>query len=103
MAGKLVRDRIPEIIFTNDGVKPHTRILKQKEYREELLKKLQEEVAEVLAAKKPKDIAEELADVEEVIDALLLCSKLSRKDVTVVQKEKRKKRGSFMKRIYLVQ
>jgi len=103
MKGKLVRDRIPEIIFKNDGVEPRIRILKQKEYRQELLKKLQEEVTEVLAAKKPMDITEEIADVEEVIDALLAASKLTRKDVTAAQKEKHKKRGGFMKRIYLVQ
>ncbi len=103
MRGKLVRDRIPEIILKNDGMKPRTRILKQKEYRSELLKKLQEEVSEVLAAKKPKEILEELADVEEVVDALLVSAKLTRKEVSTIQKEKRKKRGGFLKRIYLIQ
>lgn len=102
MQGKLVRDRIPEIIFKNDGIKPRIRVLKQKEYRDELLKKLQEEVVEVLAAKKPKEILEELADVEEVIDALLASAKLTRKEISTVQKQKRKKRGGFLKRIYLI-
>lgn len=103
MQGKLVRDRIPEIIFKNDGTQPRMRVLKQKEYRDELLKKLQEEVFEVRAAKKPKEMLEELADVEEVIDALLASAKLTRKEVSAVQKDKRKKRGGFSKRIYLIQ
>lgn len=43
--GKLVRDKIPEIIIAH-GKKPITRILNDDEYIEELDKKLNEEITE---------------------------------------------------------
>ena len=43
MQGKLVRDKIPQIIAA-DGKKPITRILEQEEYLLELDKKLNEEM-----------------------------------------------------------
>lgn len=48
--GKLVRDRIPEIIKT-DGKNPITRVLSEDEYLQELDTKLNEEVAEYQADK----------------------------------------------------
>lgn len=48
--GKLVRDRIPEIIKA-DGKNPITRILPENEYLQELDTKLNEEVAEYQADK----------------------------------------------------
>ena len=41
--GKLVRDKIPEIIKRNDNVDPITRILDNEEYLVELNLKIQEE------------------------------------------------------------
>lgn len=49
MFNKLVRDRIPEMIESNCEV-PVTRVLEDKEYKEELHKKLKEEVNEVIGA-----------------------------------------------------
>ena len=63
--GKLVRDRIPEIIIA-DGKKPITRILDNDEYLRELDKKLNEEIAEYQADKS----IEEMADVLEVSFAI---------------------------------
>ena len=102
MKGKLVRDKIPAIIL-KDGIEPRTRILSEKEYAKELYKKLEEEVAEVLSAKGAHAIAEEVADVMEVLDALLVLHKISQKTVQKVQKEKKAKRGGFKKRIFLIQ
>ena len=59
---KLVRDKIPEIINSDNGV-AITRTLHDVEYLNELNKKLQEEVKEYLEA----DNIEELADIVEVI------------------------------------
>ena len=47
--GKLVRDRIPEIIAA-EGKTPTVRILNDQEYEAALLDKLCEEVAELRAA-----------------------------------------------------
>lgn len=65
---KLVRDKIPEIIENNNEVAV-TKILSDKDYQNELIKKLLEEYNEVLNAR-GKDLLEELADMLEVIDAI---------------------------------
>ena len=63
---KLVRDNIPNIISEN-GEKPITRVLTDEEYIRELNLKIEEEVKEYLL-----DFSvEELADIEEVIRAIL--------------------------------
>ena len=59
---KLVRDNIPDIII-NNGEVPITRILSNKEYKQELEKKLYEEYQEVLNTTNTKDRIEELADL----------------------------------------
>ena len=58
---KLVRDKIPEIIESNNEV-PITRILNDKEYKVELERKLYEEYREVIGAS-GMDRIEELADM----------------------------------------
>ena len=65
---KLVRDRIPEIISSNNE-NPVTRILNNKEFKEELEKKLYEEYQEVLVSNN-EDRIEELADMLEVMISL---------------------------------
>lgn len=68
--GKLVRDKIPEII-ENSGKEPIIRVLDDTEYKEELLKKLYEEYNEVIEAKTKEETLEECSDVLEVLIALL--------------------------------
>lgn len=63
--GKLVRDKIPQIIKAA-GKNPITRILDHSEYLVELDKKLSEEIAEYQADKS----IEEMADVLEVLFAI---------------------------------
>lgn len=96
---KLVRDKIPEIIVGNGG-KPITHILSDEVYKEELEKKLYEEYQEVLEASGNERI-EELADMLEIIKALALLENKSLEDVIEVADVKVKKRGSFVKKIYL--
>ena len=62
---KLVRDNIPDVIIAS-GQTPITRVLSDKEYIDELFKKLGEEYEEFLEARN----LEELADMLEVIYAL---------------------------------
>ena len=95
--GKLVRDRIPEII-RNDGEKPIIEILSDAEYLSELDKKLNEEVAEYQADKS----IEEMADVLEVLFAICEARGYSVEELMRVRESKREKRGGFKERIYWI-
>ena len=93
---KLVRDNIPEIMISN-GAEPVTRILSEEEYLNELNKKILEEVNEYLES----GSIEELADVEEVLRAILNLKNISLENFEKIRTEKVLKRGSFNKRIFL--
>jgi predicted house-cleaning noncanonical NTP pyrophosphatase (MazG superfamily) len=97
---KLVRDRIPEII-KNDGKTPKTRILNGEEYRFELLKKIVEEAQEVAAAPDKNELAKELGDVLEVVDAIIKANGLDGGEVARVKNERCLSRGAFEKRTFL--
>lgn len=93
---KLVRDKITDIIET-DGRIAKYRILDDNEYRQELNKKLQEEVKEYLE----DNNVEELADIVEVIYGILNSMDVSIKEFEKIRINKQEKRGAFEKRIYL--
>jgi predicted house-cleaning noncanonical NTP pyrophosphatase (MazG superfamily) len=101
MKGKLVRDKIPQIIEKNDKRKPRTKILSLKAFERELRKKLVEEATEA-AKSNTKNLAGELADVEEIVDALCAVYNLNRSEVSRIQKQKKTARGGFKKRIFLI-
>ena len=93
--GKLVRDKIPEIIEAS-GATPLTRILETEEYLTCLEAKLDEEVQEFHESKLP----EELADILEVVYALAEARGCSRQQLQEVFDAKHAARGGFAKRIY---
>jgi len=93
---KLVRDNIPEIMIKN-GAKPVTRILSEEEYLSELNKKLLEEVNEYLES---EDVLE-IADIEEVLLAILKTKRVSLEDFNELRIDKVNKRGAFDKKIFL--
>ena len=95
--GKLVRDKIPEII-RNDGKKPVVQILADEEYLTELDKKLNEEVAEYQADKS----LEEMADLVEVLFAICEARGHSVEELMQMRETKLEKRGGFKNRIYWV-
>ena len=96
--GKLVRDRIPEIIEKNGEI-PHIRILPEEEYRRCLEAKLDEEVAEFHADQN----TEELADILEVVYALASLHGCTKEELLAVYDEKHEKRGGFEKRLLLIE
>ena len=95
--GKLVRDKIPQII-TDAGKKPITEILNHDRYLEELDKKLEEEVAEYQA----DNSIEEMADVLEVLFAICEARGYSVDELMRVREDKCEKHGGFKERIYWV-
>lgn len=93
--GKLVRDRIPEIIRKN-GETANIRILKDRgEYLAALCEKILEESLEVKEAagtEDPVEIAKEIADVLEVVDAIAAEFAIPSEEIERVRKERREKR-----------
>ena len=98
--GKLVRDGIPDIIAKN-GETPVTRILSDDEYIAELLKKLVEEASECAATNTSEALTAELADLEEVILALMAVTSIDPHEVEHQREHKVEERGGFQKRIFL--
>ena len=93
---KLVRDKIEDIMIEK-GAKPVTRILSEEEYKKELNKKLLEEVNEYLESNE----VEEIADIEEVLIAILEAKNISKENFEEIRQSKVKKRGAFKRRLFL--
>jgi predicted house-cleaning noncanonical NTP pyrophosphatase (MazG superfamily) len=93
---KLVRDKIPEYIKSKGGV-PITHIANNEEYWKKLKEKLLEEIKEF----SENEVIEEMADIQEAIDAMCSYKKFSKKKIESVRKKKVKERGAFKKKIIL--
>ena len=95
---KLVRDKIPENIDKMEGRKANYRILEDRQYLEELDKKLFEEAHEFVE----EHSVEELADLMEVIYTIMKINNISIDDVENARKIKKDKKGGFNNKIYLI-
>ena len=95
---KLVRDKIPENINNTEGRKANYKILSDEEYLIELNKKLFEEAHEFIE----EHSIEELADLMEVISAIMKLKNISLDDVERARKTKNDKKGKFDNKIYLI-
>ena len=93
---KLVRDKIPEIIAAT-GKTCRTETLCQADYIRALDKKLGEELAEYQESQS----LEELADLLEVMQAVVAARGYSWEELCRIQTEKRAARGGFRQRIFL--
>lgn len=94
---KLVRDKIPAIINAN-GESCETRILDDMQYLKELNTKLQEEMREYLESGE----IEELADLEEVLRAILDVKGCTYEEFETIRNKKVEKRGAFHDKIFLI-
>lgn len=93
---KLVRDKIPEVI-ERTGKKFSTHIAGELEYKEELFKKVYEELEEF----KENPCAEEMADIFEVLEGLVKAYNIEMNDVFDIKEEKARERGAFDEKIIL--
>lgn len=93
---KLVRDKIPQIIEST-GQSCKISILSQEEYLQKLDEKLTEELAEYQESKS----LEELADLLEVMEAVVKTRGYSWEQLCDLRDVKREKRGAFDDRILL--
>lgn len=96
--GKLVRDRIPEII-NQAGKTCKVHVLTDPEYAVALREKLIEEAQEVIAP--DADLVTELADLCEVMAAIADHYHLNWDTIRAVQAQRREQRGSFRDRLWL--
>lgn len=118
---KLIRTKIPEII-REKGDTCQVRTISGSELTHALIKKVEEEMAEMASASTPEDIASELADIREVMDAIekhtssrglvsqevtdqfahvhkameTMSALIKDFDVDAIQKAKREERGGFL-------
>lgn len=93
---KLVRDRIPEIIEI-DGKKCDCETLSDEDYISLLDQKLNEELAEYQESKS----LEELADLLEVMQAVVKARGCTMEQLESLRAEKAAKRGGFEKKLLL--
>ena len=93
---KLIRDNNVKLM-EDKGCKVTYEILDDKRYGQELDKKLQEEVSEYLADYS----VEEMADVMEVIYAMLDFRGITMEEVEKVRLNKRNLKGAFKNKIFL--
>ena len=98
--GKLVRDRIPEIIAA-EGRRPVVEVLSPADYRQALHAKLDEEATE-LATADEDELLDELADVYEVLRSMAEDAGLSVEQVVERAERKALQRGRFEERLFLV-
>lgn len=97
--GKLVRDRVPAIIRAK-GEEPTVRVLSPGEYLPALLEKLVEEAMEAQEAG-AEDLLNELADVQEVIRAILDALDWDVHTLEEAAERKAEARGAFTARLWL--
>ena len=95
---KLIRDKIPDIIKLQ-GKKCNTKELNDTEYLRYLNLKLKEEIDEYFESNNP----DELADVVEVIYALLKYRDISLKEFEMIRETKLESNGGFNKRLLLLE
>ncbi|HMG65438.1 MAG TPA: nucleoside triphosphate pyrophosphohydrolase [Streptosporangiaceae bacterium] len=93
--GKLVRDKIPQIIRSK-GLEPVVYTASAEEYAVRLRAKLREEVEEFIAS---GDDVEELADVLEVLYALAGQAGIDPQQLETLRAAKAEERGGFDNRI----
>ncbi len=97
---KLIRDRIPEIIHAS-GKHCAIETMSEPEYRQALLEKLVEEAQEIRQAA-PDELVTELADLHEVIAALLAAWHIPPEKVQQIQDQRRAERGGFDQHLKLL-
>ena len=98
---KLVRDKVPQIIRENKQV-PITKELDEEDFVNELLRKLEEEIQEVIGARNNKEeLMAEIGDVYEVLNAIIDLYELDKNLLLEMQKKKKQERGGFEERTYL--
>lgn len=97
---KLIRDKIPQVIEAS-GDKYEVRVMRKREFEKRLKRKLVEEAKELTGVKR-KNLFNEMVDVLELLKSIAEFYKIDFKLVEEKQVKKRKERGGFKKRLFLI-
>lgn len=97
---KLVRDRIPELI-QKSGYQCDITTLSETEYRQALRDKILEEAQEVVQAS-DGELVHELADLLEVVEALMESYGIENERILLERDHKRAEKGGFEHKIKLL-
>jgi predicted house-cleaning noncanonical NTP pyrophosphatase (MazG superfamily) len=98
VTGKLVRDRIPQLMAAG-GQRCDYHVAGPQEYRQRLAAKLLEEAAEAAHAPTPAQLVGELADVLEVVHALAATVGIDPVELERVRLATQRQRGGFAQRL----
>ena len=97
MEGKLIRDKIPQIIKEAGGTGQRYHVADRDEYRHRLFEKMREELDEFVE----EPCLEEAADMYEVFVTILREHNLDFAEVVFKAHDKKEARGGFRERIVL--
>ena len=98
----LIRDRVPELILESGG-RAVTRVLSQQEFVQALKAKLVEEADAASHAATPLELALEIGDVLEVMDALIRAQGFQHSEIDAYRHERAASHGTFKHRLLLLQ
>jgi predicted house-cleaning noncanonical NTP pyrophosphatase (MazG superfamily) len=96
---KLARDKIKKV-FDQKGITSSSHVLTGEALLAALKEKLLEEIQEVVTAKTSQELEEEIADVQEVLEALIQKGNLSDDRIAQIRAQKREKFGSFQEGVF---
>ena len=83
------------------GSKMHTRVLSDQEFDLELRKKVQEEAEEVFQSANKEKLTEEIADIYEVLEALMKLHGIEIDELAQIKEQKKLERGGFQDRVFV--
>jgi len=96
---KLIRDNMPDIL-RGYGLTVYEKQLEPPEYLRRLKDKLEEECEEVLSASQPDELLEELADLSEVILAMIQAHGFTQGQLETRRLAKKAEKDGFENRTY---
>ena len=97
---KLIRDKIPEII-KQEGGNPTVFELGEEQFKQALKSKLAEEAQELIRAKSPAELRNELCDILELVEAIAENDGIALEELQQEKAQKKEKKGGFNQRLFL--
>lgn len=96
---KLVRDKLPAD-YILQGQQAKYRTLSPEEYKRELIRKIVEEATEI-ETNNPAEIIGEIADIQQVIDDLMVLCGITKEQLDTIKQTKLDSKGGFATGAYV--